>query len=68
MKNEKIRVLYLVLNSLLLISGSTIKSKYIFKYQIKIVDVIVLSSFLFKIKKSFKIMDGNPYFLIISFS
>ena len=58
------RVLHIVHNSLPLISGSTIRSKYIFKYQKQFAQVFVLTSFLFNNKKDFEIIDNIPYFRI----
>ena len=58
------RVLHIVHNSLPLISGSTIRSKYIFKYQKEFAQVFVLTSFLFINKKDFKILDNIPHFRI----
>jgi len=61
---KKMRVLHILHNSLPLISGSTIRSKYIFKYQKKFAQVFVLTSFLFNNKKDFEIIDNIPYFRI----
>ena len=58
------KVLHLLQNSLPLISGSTIRSKYIFKYQKKFSKIFVLTSFLFKSKKNLEIIGNIPYYRI----
>lgn len=58
-------ILHLVQNSLPYISGSTIRSKYIFKYQKRFSKIIVLTSFLSeKNNKHFEIIEGIPYYRI----
>lgn len=57
------RILHLVTNSLPLISGSTIRSKYIFKFQKDFARIIVLSSYLFrKSKNNLDFIEGIPYY------
>jgi len=59
------KILHLLQNSLPLISGSTIRSKYIFKYQKKFAKIIALTSFFFKKSgKNPEIIDGIPYYRI----
>ncbi|MFX0132107.1 MAG: glycosyltransferase family 4 protein [Candidatus Hodarchaeota archaeon] len=64
---EKIKVLHLLQNSLPLISGSTIRSKYIFKFQRDFCQPIVLTSFIFKNRKNgkdFEVIDKIPHYRI----
>ena len=58
------KVLHLLQNSLPLISGSTIRSKYIFKFQRDFCEPIVLTSFNFKNRKDFEIIDKIPHYRI----
>ncbi len=58
------KILHLLQNSLPLISGSTIRSKYIFKYQKKFSKIFVLTSFQFKRKNYLDIIDNVPYYRI----
>ncbi len=59
------RVLHLLQNSLPKISGSTIRTKYIFKYQKKFARVIALTSHLFEESdKDLEIIEGIPYYRI----
>lgn len=59
------RILHILRYSLPYISGSTIRSKYIFKYQKKFAKIFVLTSFLFNEGKSdLDIIEGIPYFRI----
>ncbi len=63
-------ILHLVQNSLPYISGSTIRSNYIFKYQKRFANIVVLTSFLFKNdhKNNFEIINGIPYYRIRKFT
>ena len=59
------RVLHLLNRSLPYISGSTIRTKYIFKFQKKFSKIIALTSFLFeKSKKNLEIIENIPYYRI----
>lgn len=59
------RVLHFLNRSLPYISGSTIRTKYIFKFQKKFSKIIALTSFLFeKSKKNLEIIENIPYYRI----
>lgn len=59
------RILHLLQNSLPKISGSTIRTKYIFKYQKKFARIIALTSHLFEESdKDLEIIEGIPYYRI----
>ena len=55
-------VLHIIKNSLPFISGSTIRSKYIFKYQRKFANVFVTTTYLYKNKNNMEIINDIPYF------
>lgn len=55
-------ILHILQNSLPHISGSTIRSKYIFKYQKKFANVFVFTTFSFKSDKNMEIINNIPYF------
>lgn len=58
-------VLHLLQNSLPKISGSTIRTKYIFKYQKDFVKIIALTSFLFnQFKNDIELIEGIPHFRV----
>lgn len=56
------RVLHILHASLPLISGFTIRSKYIFKHQKKFADVFVFTTFHYIRKKELENYDKVPYF------
>ncbi len=56
------RVLHILHESLPLISGFTIRSKYIFKHQKNFAKVFVFTTFQFKSDKQLEIIDNIPYF------
>jgi len=59
------RVLHLLNRSLPYISGSTIRTKYIFKFQKKFSKIIALTPFLFeKSKKNLETIENIPYYRI----
>lgn len=58
-------ILHLLQNSLPKISGSTIRTKYIFKYQKKFVKLIALTSFVFNsFQEDLEIIEGIPHFRV----
>lgn len=56
------RVLHIIRDSLPSISGFTIRSKNIFRYQKKFAKIFVLTTFHFKSKRDLDIIDNIPYF------
>lgn len=54
--------LHIIRNSLPFISGSTIRSKYIFKYQRKFANVFVTTTYLYKNKNNMEIINDIPHF------
>ncbi len=56
------RVLHILHESLPLISGFTIRSKYIMKHQKDFAKVFVFTTFNFKRNKNLEIIDDTPYF------
>jgi len=56
------RVLHILHESLPLISGFTIRSKYIFRHQKDFAKVFVFTTFNFKRNKNLEIIDNTPYF------
>ena len=55
------RVLHILHESLPLISGFTIRSKYIMKHQKDFAKVFVFTTFNFKRNKNLEIIDNTPY-------
>lgn len=55
-------ILHILQNSLPYVSGSTIRSKYIFKYQKKFANVFVFTTFYLKTDKNMEIINNIPYF------
>lgn len=55
-------ILHILATSLPFVSGFTLRSKYIFKYQKKFAKIFVFTTFVFKTDKNMEIIEGIPYF------
>ena len=65
MFNNNMRVLHIARNLLPHISGSTIRSRYIFKFQKKFATPFAFeTNFMHKSHKSLELIDGIPYFRV----